>query len=222
MSLEVIIPAYNEEKRIGGVIKPLSSSELIEKILVVNDGSTDKTAQIAADAGADLILNHSSNMGKGAALQTGIKEVKEENFLIIDADLHNLTEKHIELMLSSFQRNPEIVMVNGIIKKEVPIQADIQKYITGIRLIDKKVWKQVEKEEIKGYGIDLLIYEKAKKLGEVKTKTLPGLKHTNKMDKNGLIRGFLKHLGMFIEIIYKTTIRKTKTATRKVKSFFSF
>lgn len=211
MNLEVIIPAYNEEKRIAGVIKPLASFRFIKKIVVVDDGSADRTAEVAAEAGADLILTHSENMGKGSALQTGIKQVESEIFLIIDADLKNLTEKHIESMLFHFKKNPEVVMVNGIIKKDASIQTDIQKLITGVRLINKEVWKQVEKEKIKkGYEIDFLIYEKAKNLGEVKTEVLEGLEHVTKMDKDGFFRGTFMHLVMFIGIVIKTVLRKIR------------
>ncbi len=211
MNLEVIIPAYNEEMRIAEVIRPLKSSDYIDKIVVVNDGSTDETAQIAADEGADLILNHTSNMGKGAALETGIKRIKGKFFLIVDADLRNLKEDHIRLMVSKFNEGKNTVMVNGIIKKEAPIQSDIQKFITGVRLISKDVWQEAEKEDIKkGYEIDLLIYEKAKNLGEIKTEVLEGLEHTSKIDKEGFFRGVFRHIGMFIEIIYRTIIRKVR------------
>ena len=91
--LVVIIPAFNEESTIGPVISQIPRKiEGISsiKILVVNDGSTDNTFDIASKAGASRVINHQWNMGLGVAFQTGIKEALEEKADIvvnIDADL---------------------------------------------------------------------------------------------------------------------------------------
>jgi glycosyltransferase involved in cell wall biosynthesis len=68
----IIIPAYNEEKRISAVISAIRNFAADFNILVVNDASTDRTAQLAMAAGARL-LNLPFNMGYGVALQTGFK-----------------------------------------------------------------------------------------------------------------------------------------------------
>ncbi|MDD5148644.1 MAG: glycosyltransferase family 2 protein, partial [Candidatus ainarchaeum sp.] len=77
MKLVVQIPAFNEEKTIAQVIREvpakISGIDSI-KILVVNDGSTDKTAQEAKKAGADKIFSHGSNKGLGLAFRNGIME----------------------------------------------------------------------------------------------------------------------------------------------------
>ncbi|MBD3311273.1 MAG: glycosyltransferase [Candidatus Magasanikbacteria bacterium] len=66
--LVAVVPAYNEEKRIGSVIRDLF--EHVDKVLVVDDASTDNTFQEARKAGA-IVLKHVLNRGQGAALQTG-------------------------------------------------------------------------------------------------------------------------------------------------------
>jgi glycosyltransferase involved in cell wall biosynthesis len=65
----VVIAAYNEARAIGRVLSGLSA--LPHRILVVDDGSTDATGEVAARAGAE-VLRHPINLGQGAALQTGI------------------------------------------------------------------------------------------------------------------------------------------------------
>jgi len=65
----VVVPAYNEEKKIGRVIRGLFEQGY-KNIVVVDDGSTDRTAEIARQAGA-VVLRHEVNRGQGAALQTG-------------------------------------------------------------------------------------------------------------------------------------------------------
>ena len=71
-----LIPAFNEEERITGVIEAAQSAGIIDKICVVNDGSVDKTGPISRDLGADVI-NLPENRGKGCAMQTGIDSVDE-------------------------------------------------------------------------------------------------------------------------------------------------
>jgi glycosyltransferase involved in cell wall biosynthesis len=84
----IIIPAFNEEKKIGSVIKSLKDNGY-HNILVVNDGSTDNTEKIAAESEAE-ILNHIINRGQGAALRTGIEYLREaynpDAIVTFDAD----------------------------------------------------------------------------------------------------------------------------------------
>lgn len=66
--LIAVVPAYNEEKNIGPVISGLFNQ--VDKVVVVDDGSTDNTAQEAENVKA-VVLHHKINRGQGAALQTG-------------------------------------------------------------------------------------------------------------------------------------------------------
>ncbi len=68
----VIIPAYDEETRIGSVIEAIRSTGLDLEIAVIDDGSRDATAEAVKRAGA-VVIRHPFNMGYGAALQTGYK-----------------------------------------------------------------------------------------------------------------------------------------------------
>lgn len=89
-SLSVIIPAYNEEKVIEKTIRSLENElnrlDLDYEIIVVNDGSTDKTRGILEKISGIQVLHHSYNKGNGAALKTGIEKAKFDNLLFFDAD----------------------------------------------------------------------------------------------------------------------------------------
>lgn len=98
--LVVAIPAYNEVQNIGQAIRGILSlrDRLLElgvrlRIIVIDDGSTDGTAQSAEAAGADRVIVHRQNLGLGAAVRSGLDAAAAENpdvFLKIDADLqHN-------------------------------------------------------------------------------------------------------------------------------------
>jgi glycosyltransferase involved in cell wall biosynthesis len=98
-SLSIIIPAYNEETRIGttldAILDFLSHQPYLAEIVVVNDGSTDFTADVVssrhkdyAAAGIDLrILTNEPNRGKGYSVKRGVIEAKSDIVLFTDADL---------------------------------------------------------------------------------------------------------------------------------------
>ena len=84
----VIIPAYNEEHGIAEVITDIKSQYPDYDILVINDGSSDRTARVASEAGA-IVLSHVFNMGYGVTIQTGYKFAFEHGYRFIvqiDAD----------------------------------------------------------------------------------------------------------------------------------------
>lgn len=84
-----LIPAYNEEKNIEEVVRRTKKTRLFDKIVVIDDGSKDRTAEIAKLCGA-IVIRHKKNRGKGEALKTGFNYVLKKNIkyiVLIDADL---------------------------------------------------------------------------------------------------------------------------------------
>src|SRR3989338_4298988 len=87
----LVIPAYNEEKTIAHVIKQAKLVKDISEIIVVDDGSKDRTSKIAKNLGVEVIKHH-KNLGKGEALKTGISHARGTIILFLDADLKNITD----------------------------------------------------------------------------------------------------------------------------------
>ncbi len=83
--ISVIIPAYNEESTIGKVVKGIISIYPDFEIIVINDGSSDGTAEAAETAGA-IVFSHPYNMGNGAAVKNGIRLAKGETLVLMDGD----------------------------------------------------------------------------------------------------------------------------------------
>ena len=98
MSVSVIIPAFNEEKTVGSVVKTVAKIEYIDEIIVVDDGSYDKTALAAENAGA-TVIQHTKNRGKGAAIKTGFKNSNGDIIVFLDADIENLTPQQVDAII---------------------------------------------------------------------------------------------------------------------------
>jgi len=85
-NIEIIIPAYNEEASISGVIKEIKAT-LGEEVIVtvVDDGSRDNTVQVAKNSGA-RVLTHPYNMGNGASIKTALRNSASDIIVFMDAD----------------------------------------------------------------------------------------------------------------------------------------
>ena len=84
----IILPAYNEEKNIEIVIKEAKKFLPNSLVIVVDDGSKDRTFELAKKAGA-VVLRHEKNKGKGEAIKTGFNYLKDKNIyyiIVADAD----------------------------------------------------------------------------------------------------------------------------------------
>jgi glycosyltransferase involved in cell wall biosynthesis len=108
LSVSVIIPAYNEADTIGEIVVKIMSTYPGFEVIVVNDGSTDETAEVAKDAGA-IVYSHPYNIGNGAAIKSGIRIASGEILVFMDADGQH-DPKEISSLLTHF---PDYDMVVG-------------------------------------------------------------------------------------------------------------
>lgn len=176
------IPAYNEEKTIARVI--LKAKKYVDKVIVGDDGSTDMTAEIAEALGAEVI-KHERNMGKGAAIRSLFKKVREEVadiVITIDADgQHNPDE--IPLLLKvMFNTDADIVIGSRFLTEEAVRKVPAYRYLgnkllnlitsvenitdtqSGFRAYSRKAIETVTPAEM-GFAVDSEILYKAVKLG---------------------------------------------------------
>ncbi len=128
------IPAYNEEVAIGSVI--LRTKKYADKVIVIDDGSTDATSTVAKMAGADVV-HHDKNLGKGAALKSAFRAAKEldaDIFVCLDADgQHNPDE--IPRLLDAIKNGDADMVIGSRFLKDknsVPVYRRIGQQVLNI------------------------------------------------------------------------------------------
>jgi glycosyltransferase involved in cell wall biosynthesis len=105
-----VIPAYNEAEAIAEVVAGIRP--LVERVIVVDDGSTDVTADRAAAAGAE-VLRHQRNEGKGRAVRTGLQRALEGPYthvLLLDGDLQHRPDEAAELIAAAASSGADAVL----------------------------------------------------------------------------------------------------------------
>jgi glycosyltransferase involved in cell wall biosynthesis len=95
--ISAVVPAYNEEARIGDTVAALLSIPIVDEVIVVDDGSIDGTASSAAAAGA-RVERLSGNRGKGAAVEAGVSSAHGDILLLADADLGSTANQTAALL----------------------------------------------------------------------------------------------------------------------------
>ena len=113
MRVAALIPAYCEERFIADVVTRTRAQ--LPEILVVDDGSPDRTAALAREAGAEVKV-HERNQGKGMAIQTGLRTLADRGVdcvLILDADGQHLPEEIPRFLEAAAQRPGERMFIGN-------------------------------------------------------------------------------------------------------------
>lgn len=128
-SICVVVPAYNEEKLIGRVIETMP--EFVDKIIVVNDNSTDNTVEVvnkycSTNSDRILLISHEENQGVGGAISTGYKKAAELEYDIT------------VIMAGDAQMDP-----NDLSRIVAPIVENRADYVKGNRLFRGESWSMI-------------------------------------------------------------------------------
>lgn len=201
-----IIPVFNESNTIVGELKALSNIKDIEEIICVDDGSTDKIVQKLKSSKLlsrrIKLISLDQNRGKFMAVYSGLKRVKNEIVLLLDADLKNINTLQLKNAIKIFCNNPTLDMlilrhtndhlINKIIRSDV--------VIIGGRLIRKRHLDKIFKTKANRFQLELAInnYMISNKL---KYYWLPfSFQHFYKSQKYGFLKGWKKEFKMWHDL----------------------
>lgn len=203
MEFAAIVPAYNEEKTIGNVVRVLLSSPHIGQVIVVSDGSQDNTAAIAANLGA-LVVNLPENVGKGGAMLAGIKQTDAKYIIFLDADLIGLGQNHVEKMVAPILQG-RTDMTLGVFKKgraTTDLAQKVAPYLSGQRVVRAEYIRRIEDMDITRFGVELALTRYIEENDiNYEVVELNDLSHVMKEEKLGLWRGLGARMKMYWEII---------------------
>lgn len=165
-----IVPAYNEAERLGLTLRSLSIWLEPKKILVVDDGSTDATSDIARSYGARLVRLE-SNRGKAHAVAAGVAETSEPYLLFVDADLAGSAWATVRLLEPVLRDEADMVVASwgkagrrggfGLVKRFAQwwlYRLTGQRFLSplsGQRALRREVWEAFRGCE--GFGFEVAL-----------------------------------------------------------------
>lgn len=197
-----MVPAFNEEKTVAGIVRALKAARGIDEVIVVDDGSSDRTSEAARAAGADQVLILPENLGKGGALQRGVRATSAGTLFFCDADFIGLTPAHVERLLAPV-REGRLAMHAGERDRGAwlaPLLARLP-HISGERALRRDVFEGVPARFLSRFRVEIALeyYCEINRLAYGATPTV-GITHLRKMQKVGIIRGLAAYAGMILEI----------------------
>lgn len=193
MKVSVIMPAYNESKRILPVIKTTLKSPFVEEIIVIDDGSKDNTSKVVKKVKNKKIrlFTLKKNGGKSNAMKYGLKKSKKDYVLFLDSDLIGLKKEDVNRIVSPVVKNR--VDLTLCLHANSPWRIYGLDYLSGLRCIKKSHLGDFSfLDKISGFGAEVsmnrLILEKKLKIGIV---DLPNVASpVSKEDGNSVIGKF--------------------------------
>jgi glycosyltransferase involved in cell wall biosynthesis len=200
-----IIAAYNEEKTLGEVLGALTGSRLVDEIIVVSDGSTDRTVEIARGFEGVTTIALRENWGKGHAMRAGVEYARGDVLFFVDGDMFNLTEKHIEALVLPVLRDRCDMNIGvrnrGPIRNFFHLEMKVGPVLSGIRVMKREVWDTVPLRYQERFKIEAALNFFCSRAGFRQRQTVVyNLGHLIKENKRGLLRGLSSRWDMSREV----------------------
>ncbi len=227
--IAAILPVYNEELNVSGVLEVLHATSMLDEIILVDDGSSDKTAEILYQAGAIderiQVIRHDKNRGKGQAIFNGWAATTAPILMLLDADLKNLTPEHIQALLAPVIDH-RADMTLGLFRgghRGTDLSHWLTPFLTGQRGLRAELLKFISREAAEGYGFEVALTVAASQYNyRSRAVALRGVWHppSEFRSERGFWGGALWKLRMYGQIIRAWYI-STRERYPKAKAFFS-
>jgi glycosyltransferase involved in cell wall biosynthesis len=202
LRVAAIVPAYNEGATLREVLSVLKATPSIDEVLVVSDGSTDDTVEIARALGLRTI-HLRQNQGKGRAMEIGVAHTDAEVLLFVDADILNLTVDLIQRLIEPVLSGRSDMNV-GIRHRGRPINAIQNRtgpLLSGVRCLRRPIFEAVPDSHLEGFAVETGLNWACRELGcRTTTTVMYNLKHLVKEKKRGLVQGLHARYRMFAAV----------------------
>ena len=218
-----VITAFNEAKRINNVLGVVTRIENIDEVIVVDDGSNDNTPSVIKSNFPQVkLIIHEVNRGKVEAVRTGVNASKNNNLLLLDADLIGLVSSEIEKALDIFENDDLdcLVMLTEADKYNKLIRKIFKgtSYVAGDRIIKKEILENVLKDRLlKNYGLEIAENKYLFKTNCKVVRFQLSAVDLGKNSKYGVVKGTIGEIKMWRDI-FKTAGFKFFFKQRKLFS----
>ena len=204
MGITAIVAAFNEEKTIGDVLVALTSSPLIDEVIVVSDGSTDETVRIARTFDVRTIALR-ENQGKGYAMRVGVDYASNDILFFADGDMCNITQQTIESLILPVVRDECDMNIGvrnrGPIANFLHLKMQCGPVLSGIRVMKREVWERVPQQYQERFKIEAALNCFCSRAGYRQQHTIIyDLHHVTKESKRGVGEGLLARWDMCSEV----------------------
>jgi len=205
VKVTAIVPAYNEERNIRRTIHALRDIPEIDRFIVVNDGSEDRTAEIVLEEYGVELVDLKENAGKGGALRAGLRATDADVVLMLDADLIGLTREHVLSILSPVLDGRAKATLG--VFREGRVTTDLAQLVapqlSGQRAMLRELIEGAPIDDAR-YGVEVAINRHLEELGvPIYEVELYNLTQQMKEEKMGVARGLAARATMYYEV-FKT------------------
>lgn len=202
MRIDVVIPARNEAPTVADVVAAARKCRYTGEVVVVDDGSSDGTAERALAAGAKIVRREAAGGSKAKAMEAGVAATDAEAILFCDADCLGLTAAHLDDICRPFVDGRAVMslgcfdyrFLNPLVLRLPPT--------TGERVVPRWVWDAVPSDKRRGYAIEVMMNEVIAEAHLPTTvRIMRGVTHRTKRDKLGVLRGYRETWRMFWQLV---------------------
>ncbi len=198
-TLSVIIPTFNEMRTIGSVVEVVRTWGKADEIIIVDDGSTDKTRDVVREFGeAVRLLYHEKNLGKSRAMSKGAKTATGEYLLFLDGDLLGLTHRSLDAIFSPARAGADMVV--GVRGTGHALSRQYKAF-GGERVLRRADFlKLLPKLKDTGYGVEVILND-AYKEKRIEYVLLPYVSHQIKLEKYPFGEAIASYVKEAIEVM---------------------
>lgn len=220
VTISCIIPAYNEAVRIGEVLTSVVGHPLIDEVIVVDDGSTDGTAEVVEQIAGLRLIRQVPNKGKTWAVTVGINEAKGSHLLLVDADLLGLSPDDLTRLITPVRDGAADVSIS--LRRNAPrlwhlIGID---YISGERVVRKSLFdgRMAEMRALPKFGLEVfmndLLLARQSRIAVVRW---PSVDSPFKNQKMGWRRGVIADVRMIADMVRAVSPRRIVSQIVKMR-----